>query len=89
MEQSKKTRKRYTAEEAREILESGRNAQGLGGVKMSRINMAFSPANYEFVKTLARARGETYTQFVNQIIDAYRKEHQEQYEMVLKLRDSF
>lgn len=88
-ENLRKERKRYTPEEAQAILESGRNAQGLGGVKMPRINIAFSPVNYDFIRTLARGRGESYTEFVNLIIDEYRKEHMEQYEIALKLRASF
>lgn len=86
--QGRKPRKRYTKEEAQQILESGRNARGLGGVKMPRMNMAFTPVNHDFIMTIARMTGQTYTDFVNHVIDLYREEHKEQYEAALKLRNS-
>ena len=85
---SRKPRKRYSAQEAAEILESGRNARGLGGVKMPRINMAFTPVNHDFIITLARMRGETYTDFVNHMVDLYREQFKDQYEAAKKLRES-
>lgn len=84
----RKPRKRYTKEEAQEILESGRNARGLGGVKMPRINMAFTPQNHDFIITLARMRGETYTDFVNRMVDLYREKYKAQYEAAKALRES-
>lgn len=89
LEKQRKTRKRYTPEEAQQLLESGRNGRGLGGVKMSRINMAFTPVNYDFIKTLATMRGETYTDFVNHLIDISREKYQEQYATAKKLKNSF
>ena len=85
----RKPRKRYTAEEARAILESGRNAKGLGGVKMQRVNMSFSPQNYDYIKICSRGLGLNYTEFVNMVMDDYRANHNEQYELAVKLRDSF
>lgn len=85
---ARKPRKRYSAEEAAKILESGRNARGLGGVKMPRINLAFSPVNHDFIVTLARMRGETYTDFVNRLVDLYREQFKDQYEAAKKLRES-
>lgn len=76
----RKPRKRYSEEEAREILESGRNARGLGGVSMPRINMSFSPANHDFIYTMSRVRGQTITYFVNEMLDLYREKYKEQYE---------
>ena len=74
--------------DVQQILESGRNARGLGGVKMPRMNMAFTPVNHDFIMTIARMTGQTYTDFVNHVIDLYREEHKEQYEAALKLRNS-
>lgn len=51
--------------------------QGRKGVKSDRINMAFSSANYEFIKVMSKATGHTMTEFTNIIIAAYRKEHPE------------
>lgn len=88
-EKQRKPRKRYTADEAKKILESGRNAKGLGGVKMPRMNMAFSPQNYDFIATLATARGQNYTEFVNHMVDLYREQYKDQYEQAKAFLNSF
>lgn len=51
--------------------------QGRKGCKASRINLAFSPDNYEFIKVLSKASGRNMTEFTNAIIAAYRNEHPE------------
>lgn len=51
--------------------------QGRKGCKAARINMAFTPANHEFIKIMARATGNTMAKFTNMVIAAYRKEHPE------------
>lgn len=79
-QKKRKDRKSYNKQEAQEILNSGRNARGLGGVKMPRINMAFSPQNYDFIKVLSRVRGQSGTDFVNHLVDMYREQNKEQYE---------
>lgn len=88
-EKQRKPRKRYTPEEAQKILESGRNAKGLGGVKMPRMNMAFTPQNYDFIATLATARGQNYTEFVNHMVDLYREQYKDQYEQAKAFLNSF
>lgn len=47
--------------------------QGVKGQKALRINMAFSDENYDYIKHESRRRGLSCTQFVNEIIDAYKK----------------
>ena len=51
--------------------------QGRKGCKATRINMAFAPDNYEFIRVMAKATGHTMTQFTNIVIAAYRNEHPE------------
>lgn len=51
--------------------------QGRKGCKATRINMAFTPENHEFIKIMAKASGKTMTEFSNLVIAAYRKEHPE------------
>ena len=51
--------------------------QGRKGCKATRINMAFSPSNHEFIKTMAKASGRTMTEFTNLVIAAYQREHPE------------
>lgn len=51
--------------------------QGRKGCKATRINMAFTPENHEFIKIMAKATGRTMTELTNDIITAYRNEHPE------------
>ena len=51
--------------------------QGRKGCKATRINMAFSPQNHEFIKVMAKASGRTMTEMCNDILTAYRNEHPE------------
>ncbi len=60
------------AERAAELKTQGRK-----GCKAIRINMAFTPDNHEFIKVLSKASGRTMTEFTNDVITAYRKEHPE------------
>ena len=46
--------------------------QGRKGCKAIRINMAFTPENHEFIKTMARISGKTMTEFANLCIQKYR-----------------
>ena len=73
---TRKERKTYTAEEEQEFLDSLKTA-GRKGVKLPRINMAFTPSNHEFIKVMARASGRTMTEFTNLVIAAYQREHPE------------
>lgn len=63
-------------QEAQERAEELRT-QGRAGAKLPRINMAFTPANHEFVKVMARVTGKSMTQFANYVIEQYRNEHPE------------
>lgn len=49
------------------------STQGRKGHKLKRINMAYSDSNYEYIKMESRRRGISATEFVNEIIEAYRK----------------
>ena len=60
------------AERAAELRTQGRK-----GCKATRINMAFTPDNHEFIRVMAKASGKTMTEFCNLVITAYQKEHPE------------
>ena len=60
------------AERAEELKTQGRK-----GCKAVRINMAFTPSNYEFIKVMAAASGRSMTEFTNLVISAYQREHPE------------
>lgn len=82
-----KPRKTYTAEETLEALENMRTS-GRKGVKLPRINLAFTPANYEFIKTMAQVRGQSLTEFVNDMLEEIRVEHADIYEKAMEFRNS-
>lgn len=82
-----KPRKTYTAEETLEALENMRTS-GRKGVKLPRINLAFTPANYEFIKTMAQVRGQSLTEFVNDMLEEIRIEHADIYEKAMEFRNS-
>ena len=84
LQKSEISQKSETSKKAK-AAQSGRGADE----SIQKASVAFSAINYDFIKTLSRARGETYTEFINLIVDEYRKQHQEQYEIALKLRASF
>lgn len=67
------------AEEKAERAASMRT-QGKKGCKAVRINMAFTPDNHDFIKTMARVTGKNMTEFTNIVIERYRTEHPEKYE---------
>lgn len=60
--------------------------QGKKGAKTQRINMAFTDSNYDYIHTVARAKGLTMTKFVNEMIDFYRESHTKLYEEAKKLQ---
>ena len=51
--------------------------QGRKGCKATRINMAFTTENHDFIKVMSKATGRTMTERCNAIITAYRTEHPE------------
>lgn len=73
----KKGQQGTASEEEREERLREMRTQGRKGCEAVRINMAFSTDNYNFVKIMARANGETMTHFTNRIIATYRQEHPE------------
>lgn len=82
-----KPRRSYSAEEAAEMLESMESC-GHKGVRMPRINMAFTPSNYEYIKTMAQVRGQTLTVFVNRVIQKSMEDNMDIYEKAMEFRRS-
>lgn len=62
--------------------------RGRKGVKMPRINMAFTPSNLDFIKVMAAIRGQTMTQFVNTLVERERTTRGEEYERAKQLVDN-
>lgn len=84
---ARKPRKTYTEQEKAEFLRT-LNTAGKKGVKLPRINLAFSPEVYEFIKTMSRVRGENLTEFVNMVLQEYMEEHRDIYEKAVEFKNS-
>ncbi len=76
------------ADELREIREAGKT-QGRKGCKAIRFNMAFTPTVYEYIKTMARVRGESVTDFTNYVFVQSMEENAELYEKAKQFTESF
>nr|DAF06745.1 MAG TPA: repressor [Caudoviricetes sp.] len=76
------------AEQDAQVVQDAQEAlktQGKKGMKMPRINMAFSPSNIDFVRVMAALKGQTMTQYVNALLDREREANGEAYEAAKKL----
>ena len=63
------------------------NTQGRKGMKAARINMAFTPENYDFIRVMAAIRGESMTNFVNYVIEESRRTNGAKYEQAKAITD--
>ena len=84
----RKERKTYTPEETQEAKKKMKT-QGRKGVKAQRINMAFAPDTYLYIKVMSAARGQTITDFVNEIVRQSMEANAENYEKAKEFIDQF
>ena len=83
---SYKPRKTYCKLEQDEAMNDLRSS-GRKGMKLPRINMAFTPQNYDYIKTMAQATGQSLTAFINSVIDASREDNKQLYYKALEFRE--
>lgn len=78
------SRKRDTppTEEEIQLAREQRRTRGRKGVKMLRINMAFTPEIHEYIRTMAQVRGQTVTQFTEAVFRKSMEDNAEIYEQV-------
>lgn len=62
--------------------------QGRAGVKALRINMAFSPEVHDYIRTMARVRGQTVTQFTEAVFRKSMEDNAEIYAQAQAFQDS-
>lgn len=77
----------YSPEKAAEMVAAG-TTRGRKGCKLHRINMAFSDEVHEYIKTMARVRGESITEFTNYIFAKSMQDNAEIYEKAKAFKDS-
>lgn len=73
------------AVQAVQAVQEAQATQGRKGMKMQRINMAFTPANIDYIRVMAAIRGQTMTQFVNALITQDREQNGAAYEAAKEL----
>lgn len=83
----RKERKTYNEQEAAEYMNALKTA-GRKGVKLPRVNLAFAPDVYDYVKTMSKITGQSYTEFVNKILRDHMAEHSEAYKKAVEIRES-
>lgn len=88
VQEAKRPRKVCDAQEAQEMREAG-TTQGHGGCKAQRINMAFLPRVYEYLKTMSRVQGKTMTDFANEVLAKSMEDNAELYAQAKEFLKSF
>lgn len=84
---TRKERKGYTAQEIEDFANNMQTA-GRKGMKLPRMNIAFAPDLHDYVKTMSRATGLTYSEFINHILKAHKEAHGDAYQQAVKIRES-
>lgn len=76
-------------QEAQQIfdIQEAHATQGRKGVKMPRINMAFTPSNLDYLHVMAAIKGQSVTRYVNSLIEQERKKNNDIYTAAKKLVD--
>ena len=86
-QKTRKPRKTYNAQEATEYANSLKTT-GRKGMKLARVNLAFSPEIYDYVKTMSKASGMTYTEFLDRILRDHKAKHEDTYQKIVDIRNS-
>lgn len=76
-----------TSAEDRAALENMQTG-GRKGLKLPRINMAFTPDVFDYINTMSVVSGLNKTEFVNKVVKEHMKDHADLYEQALKFRNS-
>lgn len=85
--QPRRPRKTYTEQEGQQFIAAGKT-QGRKGLKAVRINMAFTPEVYDYIKTLSRVRGESIQKFTEYIFARSMEDNREIYEKAKAFKES-
>lgn len=75
---ARKQRKIYTDEEV-EMFKAAYKTQGKAGLHIPRINVALEPELYDYVRTVSKAQGRTYSQFIAEILRQHYEGHRDLY----------
>lgn len=82
--QRKRRRTEYTEQEKQDH-KNARKTQGRPGIKIARLNLAISPEMYDYVRIMARVRGEAMGDFIDRAL----REDMERYKDLYQEAHSF
>lgn len=88
VQQAHTARKTYNEQEQQAMREAG-TTQGRKGCKAIRINMAFTPDVHEYIKVMARVRGESVTDFTNYVFRQSMEKNEAVYKQAKAFKESF
>lgn len=83
-EYERKPRRTYSDAEKQDAMGT-LSTQGKKGMKAMRINMAFSPELHDYIKVMSNVKGQTITEFVNEILRQSLEQNRETYEKAQEL----
>lgn len=63
--------------------------RGVKGAKLDRINLSLRPSDSDYIKTMSRASGKTYSEFIHEALEAHKAANMEKYERAKAFIDSF
>lgn len=86
MAKNRKMQTPASGEEAKERM-ALMQTRGRKGVHLPRINMAFTPENHDFIKTMSVVTCQTMTEFLNDVIKQYREVYSQNYDEIIKMRE--
>lgn len=78
----------YTAQQVEAMQQAG-TTQGRKGCRQVRINMAFTPEVHEYIKVMARVRGESVTAFTNYVFRQSMEQNAELYAQAQQFTETF
>ena len=86
-QETRKERKTYTEQEAQGYINDGKTS-GRKGLRLRRINMAFTPDTYDYIHTMSRVRGESMTDFVNKLVREHLQANADTYKKAIEFKNS-
>ena len=74
---------RYTEQEALEYM-NNLQTTGRKGLKLPRINLAFAPDVYQYIRYMSRVKGVSMTEFVDAVLRQHMDDHRDIYEKAIE-----
>lgn len=74
---------RYTEQEALQYM-NNLQTTGRKGLKLPRINLAFAPDVYQYIRHMSRVKGVSMTEFVDAVLRQHMDDHRDIYEKAIE-----